>query len=223
MRLGPEELAVAMGDEWSDANEQQAPLVRPAAAKRAMDLVLAMMALVSLTVMLVMIALAIKLDSRGPVFFRQTRRGLRGKPFRIIKFRTMMVCEDGAVVEQAKRGDRRVTRVGRWLRRTSLDELPQLFNVLQGDMSLVGPRPHAVAHDDYYGRLIDGYETRQVLRPGITGWSQVNGARGETPEIADMQRRIELDLWYVRNWSLLLDVQILVRTVAEVMRSRTAF
>jgi undecaprenyl-phosphate galactose phosphotransferase/putative colanic acid biosynthesis UDP-glucose lipid carrier transferase len=135
----------------------------------------------------------------------------------------MSVMEDGSIVQQAKRADSRVTRVGRWLRRTSIDELPQLINVIRGEMSLVGPRPHALAHDEYYGQLIDNYNGRHAVKPGITGWAQVNGARGETPEISDMRRRVELDLWYVRCRSLRLDLKIIVLTAVQVLRSPDAF
>jgi lipopolysaccharide/colanic/teichoic acid biosynthesis glycosyltransferase len=146
-----------------------------------------------------MVALAVRLDSRGPILFRQNRNGFNGRPFRIYKFRSMTVMEDGAVVTQAKRDDARVTRVGRFLRRSSLDELPQLLNVLKGDMSLVGPRPHALAHDDHYSGLLAEYAFRHHVKPGITGWAQVNGFRGETPTIDLMKRRIDLDLQYIAN------------------------
>lgn len=191
--------------------------------KRAMDVLLSFLLLVFLTPSLLAIALVIKLDSPGPVFFRQSRNGYRGRPFRIFKFRTMTVLEDGAQVRQAARGDARVTRVGRFLRRTSLDELPQLLNVLIGDMSLVGPRPHAQAHDDFYSKVIENYEVRQHVKPGMTGWAQVNGLRGATQELALMGRRIEYDLWYALNASILFDCEILLRTAAEVFRQRNAY
>lgn len=199
------------------------PLAQSEAIKRSIDLTVAASALFLLLPLLILVALAIKLDSRGPVFFFQSRRGLHGTPFRILKFRTMSVLEDGTVVEQARRGDHRVTRIGRWLRRTSIDELPQLINVLRGEMSLVGPRPHAIAHDEYYGQLIENYTARQAVKPGITGWAQINGARGETPELADMKRRIELDLWYVHRWSPGLDIKIIILTAVQVLRSPDAF
>jgi lipopolysaccharide/colanic/teichoic acid biosynthesis glycosyltransferase len=158
------------------------------------------------------------------VLFRQTRKGLNGRTFRIYKFRTMRVLEDGAVVRQATRGDARVTRIGRILRSTSLDELPQLLNVLSGEMALVGPRPHALAHDEFYSREISGYDQRFRVKPGITGWAQVNGARGETPTLDHMRRRIELDLWYVQHKSIALDLTILARTVvAELGRTSEAY
>jgi len=191
--------------------------------KRVIDLTMASLAIFFLMPLLLVVALAIKLDSRGPVLFSQTRRGLNGKPFKILKFRTMSVMEDGSVIEQAKRQDSRVTRLGRWLRRTSIDELPQLINVIRGEMSLVGPRPHALAHDEYYGRLIDCYSARQTVKPGITGWAQINGARGETPELSDMKRRVELDLWYVHSWTVGLDIKIIIITAIQVLRSPDAF
>jgi undecaprenyl-phosphate galactose phosphotransferase/putative colanic acid biosynthesis UDP-glucose lipid carrier transferase len=167
--------------------------------------------------------IAIKLDSKGPVLFHQTRTGKDGVPFRIYKFRTMDVLEDGPTILQACRDDPRVTRVGRWLRASSVDELPQLFNVLRGEMSLVGPRPHAVAHDQLYSKQIPNYVLRQHVKPGITGWAQVNGYRGETSSLELMQRRVDLDIWYAQNVSVLLDLEILVRTVFEVCRPRNAY
>jgi putative colanic acid biosynthesis UDP-glucose lipid carrier transferase len=191
--------------------------------KRAIDIVLASIALIVLTPLLTLVAIAIMLDSAGPVIFRQTRHGLSGKPFQILKFRTMTVLEDGDTVKQAARFDKRVTRVGLWLRRTSIDELPQLINVLRGDMSLVGPRPHAAAHDYYYDRVIPNYSLRQRMKPGITGHAQVKGSRGETPTVEAMQRRVELDLWYIGNWSVYLDLAIMAQTVIEVLRGRNAY
>jgi putative colanic acid biosynthesis UDP-glucose lipid carrier transferase len=162
------------------------------------------------------IAIAIKLNSPGPVLFTQRRLGFNQQPINVFKFRSMYVdmCDapSAGSVRHASRDDPRVTGVGRLIRKTSLDELPQLFNVLLGDMSLVGPRPHAVAHDEYYASLIDGYLGRHRAKPGITGWAQVNGCRGEIHSLEDMRRRIELDLHYIDNWSLWLDVRILVRT-----------
>jgi undecaprenyl-phosphate galactose phosphotransferase/putative colanic acid biosynthesis UDP-glucose lipid carrier transferase len=135
----------------------------------------------------------------------------------------MTVTENGAEVRQAQANDQRVTRVGRWLRKTSVDELPQLLNVIRGEMSLVGPRPHAVAHDEYYPTLIDNYEIRQHVKPGITGWAQVNGLRGETSSNDLMRRRVEADIWYAKNASILLDLRILLLTVVEVLRQRNAY
>jgi Undecaprenyl-phosphate glucose phosphotransferase len=193
------------------------------AGKRAVDIVLSSLALLFLAPLLVAIAIAVKCDSPGPALFRQTRNGRGGRPFQILKFRTMIVQDNGPVVPQARKNDHRVTRLGRWLRRTSLDELPQLFNVLSGEMSLVGPRPHAAAHDELYGKLIENYEIRQHVKPGITGWAQVNGLRGETRTIDLMYRRIEYDLWYAMNCSPALDFRILGRTVLEVLKQRNAY
>jgi len=175
----------------------------------------------------VLIAAAIKIDSPGPVFYRQQRRGFSREPIAVLKFRSMYreLCDrpDAEVVHQATRGDPRVTRVGRILRRTSLDELPQLFNVLRGEMSLVGPRPHAVAHDQHYGKLIDNYLGRHRVKPGITGWAQVNGYRGETSNVEQMRRRVELDLYYIDHWSIWLDAQILFRTLIVGFVHRQAY
>ena len=179
--------------------------------------------LLALSPLLAIVAAAIKLDSPGPVIFRQRRNGFNGRQFEIYKFRTMNVLEDGAVIRQAKKRDNRVTAVGRLLRRSSIDELPQLFNVLKGDMSLVGPRPHALAHDDEYGKLIANYAFRHHVKPGITGWAQVNGFRGETLRIESMMERIEADLWYINNWSLWLDLRIMLATCLEVARGRAAY
>ena len=184
--------------------------------KGAFDRVAAVGLLILLAPLMLLVALAIKLDSPGPVLFRQMRVGFDRKPIEVLKFRTMRqeLCDapGAASVKQATRDDHRVTRIGRFLRRSSLDELPQLFNVLKGDMSLVGPRPHAVAHNDHYAALIDGYLGRHRVKPGITGWAQVNGCRGETITLDDMRRRIALDLQYIDNWSLSLDLKILLRT-----------
>jgi lipopolysaccharide/colanic/teichoic acid biosynthesis glycosyltransferase len=157
------------------------------------------------------------------MLFRQERLGHRSHPFRILKFRTMRVMEDGESVIQAAKNDSRITRVGRILRRTSIDELPQLVNVLKGEMSIIGPRPHAVAHDKLFSKLVDNYELRQHVKPGITGWAQVNGFRGETPQVELMRTRIEMDIWYATNCSLLLDAQILLRTSYELFRQRNAY
>jgi putative colanic acid biosynthesis UDP-glucose lipid carrier transferase len=192
------------------------------AGKRLLDIAVSLLALVILAPLLALTSLAIVLDSRGPLLFAQRRTGLNGKTFPILKFRSMHVTEDGADVTQAVRGDARVTRVGRIIRKLSIDELPQLFNVLAGDMSLVGPRPHAVAHDDYYGAAISNYAVRFQVKPGITGWAQVNGARGATPTLAIMQQRIDLDEWYVRNGDFALDLLILAKTPLEVLRTRNA-
>jgi exopolysaccharide biosynthesis polyprenyl glycosylphosphotransferase len=190
--------------------------------KRVLDIAVSAAAILFLLPLLSLIAIAVALDSRGPVLFCQRRRGMHGAIFGIFKFRTMRVLEDGADVVQAKKQDDRITRVGRFLRTTSLDELPQLLNVLSGEMSLVGPRPHAIAHDEYYGARIPAYAKRQRVKPGITGWAQVNGARGETPALSDMARRIDLDAWYVDHKSLGLDLLILAKTPKAVLSMRNA-
>jgi lipopolysaccharide/colanic/teichoic acid biosynthesis glycosyltransferase len=163
--------------------------------------------------LMLMTALLIKVDSPGPVLFLQNRNGFNGRTFRIVKFRTMHVLEDGDDIRQATRADPRVTRLGWWLRRANIDELPQLFNVLQGDMSLVGPRPHAVAHNSEFEKLVANYAFRHHVRPGITGWAQVNGYRGETPTPEVMAKRVEFDIWYINNWSIWTDIRILFRTL----------
>jgi Undecaprenyl-phosphate glucose phosphotransferase len=203
---------------------QRAPLNSfERSVKRAVDIVLADTALIALTPLLMLVAIAIKLDSPERVIFRQTRHGFNGKPFNILKFRTMSVVEDGGSVKQVTRLDKRVTRVGFWLRRTSIDELPQLINVLKGEMSLVGPRPHAAAHDNYFDQVIANYAFRQRMKPGITGCAQVNGSRGETPTVDAMQRRVQLDLWYIENWSFQLDLVIMFRTIIEIVHGRNAY
>ena len=188
--------------------------------KRAMDIVISGFALLLLSPLLILVAAAVKLTSRGPVLFRQRRYGLDGEEIVVYKFRSMRVCEDGAVVTQAKKEDPRVTRVGAFLRKTSIDELPQLFNVLQGKMSLVGPRPHAVAHNELYRKLINGYMIRHKVRPGITGLAQVNGLRGETETLDKMSERVRYDLEYLRHWSPWLDIKILFRTLGVVLHDR---
>jgi len=194
-----------------------------AVLKRACDLGLALLALGVLAPVLLLIAAGVKLSSPGPVLFKQRRYGLDGKEIVVYKFRTMTCLEDGAVVEQAKRDDPRVTRFGRTLRKYSLDELPQLFNVLEGSMSVVGPRPHAVAHNEMYRKVIRGYMIRHKVKPGITGLAQVRGLRGETDSIAKMRARIECDLEYLRNWSVALDLEIMARTIAVVARRHNAW
>ena len=194
-----------------------------ALVKRASDLALASALLVLIAPLMLALALGVKLSSPGPVLFRQRRYGLDGREIVVYKFRTMVCCEDGGVIRQATPDDPRITRFGAFLRRYSLDELPQLFNVLQGRMSLVGPRPHAVAHNEIYRRLIRGYMIRHKVRPGITGLAQVNGLRGETDSVEKMRARIECDLAYLRNWSLLLDLRIVVKTVFVVLRRVNAY
>lgn len=182
-------------------------------AKRALDITLGSFALFLLTPVLILVAIAIKLDSPGPVLFMQRRLGFNQRVFQIVKFRTMTVMDDGDVVRQATRNDQRITRVGRVLRRWNLDELPQLLNVLAGQMSLVGPRPHAIAHDREFDDRIALYARRHNVKPGITGWAQVHGLRGETDTDDKMKARVEHDLFYIDNWSILLDIEILFRTV----------
>jgi len=189
-----------------------------AVLKRAFDLTVAGLALIPLAPLMALIELGVRLSSRGPILFRQRRYGLHGEEINVYKFRSMTVCEDGAVVTQAKKNDQRVTRFGGFLRRTSLDELPQVLNVLQGKMSLVGPRPHAIAHNEQYRKLISGYMIRHKVRPGITGWAQVNGQRGETDTIDKMRDRVKYDIDYLNNWSVWLDLRILLRTVALLCR-----
>ena len=191
--------------------------------KRFEDVVLASAILTLISPLLAAIALGVKLSSRGPVIFKQRRYGLDGRRIRVYKFRTMTVCEEGDQVRQARPADARVTKLGAFLRRTSLDELPQFFNVLQGRMSIVGPRPHAVAHNEQYRRLIKGYMLRHKVRPGITGLAQVNGYRGETDTLEKMEKRVEYDLTYIRNWSLKLDLKIIALTVVHGFRHRNAY
>jgi len=206
------------------AIELQRAALSPAeqAVKRGIDIILSLVGLICLAPILLAAAIAIRLDSPGPALFRQTRHGFNGQPFAIYKFRSMRVMEDGDVVRQAQKRDERVTRVGRWLRRLSIDELPQLANVLIGDMSLVGPRPHAAAHDRHFTSAIERYAFRHHVKSGITGWAQVCGARGETDTLEKMQRRVELDLWYINNWSVWLDFSIMIRTVFVVFSGENA-
>ncbi|GJQ55738.1 MAG: undecaprenyl-phosphate glucose phosphotransferase [Rhodocyclaceae bacterium] len=191
--------------------------------KRASDVVLSLLILLLVSPLMLAIAAGVKLSSPGPVLFRQRRYGVDGKEIVVYKFRSMTVCEDGASIAQATKNDRRVTRLGAFLRKSSLDELPQFINVLQGRMSIVGPRPHAVAHNELYRKLIKGYMVRHKVKPGITGLAQVNGYRGETETVEKMQRRIEYDLEYLRHWSLALDLWIIVKTVLVVLKDRNAY
>jgi putative colanic acid biosynthesis UDP-glucose lipid carrier transferase len=191
-------------------------------AKRMLDLAVALPLVLLLSPLLALVSLAVALDSPGPILFCQRRTGLNRKTFGIFKFRSMHVMEDGADITQARTGDDRITRIGRVIRKLSLDELPQLFNVIAGDMSLVAPRPHAVAHDDYYGATISNYAVRQTVKPGITGWAQVNGARGATPTLDVMQRRVDLDAWYVAHAGLALDLKILLRTPLAILSGENA-
>jgi putative colanic acid biosynthesis UDP-glucose lipid carrier transferase len=191
--------------------------------KRASDIVLSALILLLLAPLMAAIAIAVKMSSRGPAIFRQRRYGLYGDEIIVYKFRSMMVMENGQTVVQAQKNDGRLTRIGGFLRRTSLDELPQFINVLQGRMSIVGPRPHAVAHNEQYRKLIKGYMLRHKVKPGITGWAQVNGLRGETATLDKMEARIQYDLDYLRNWSLWLDLWIVLKTVKVVLTRENAF
>ena len=181
--------------------------------KRLEDIVLGSLILLIIAIPMLVIGICVKLTSPGPVIFRQRRYGLNGEVIDVLKFRSMTVCEDGPEIRQATRNDERVTKLGAFLRRTNLDELPQFFNVLGGSMSIVGPRPHAVAHNELYRKKVQRYMLRHKVKPGITGWAQVNGWRGETDTLEKMEKRVEHDLDYIRNWSLLWDLQIIVMTV----------
>jgi putative colanic acid biosynthesis UDP-glucose lipid carrier transferase len=186
--------------------------------KRMTDIVLTLLVMMPALPVMALVAMAVKLTSPGPVIFKQRRYGLDGEAILVYKFRSMYVTEDGPRVKQATRDDDRITAVGRWLRRTSLDELPQLFNVLDGTMSLVGPRPHAIAHNEMYRRLIKGYMLRHKVLPGITGLAQIKGYRGETAQLEQMQARVNYDLDYLRQWTPSLDLRILVRTVVQFLQ-----
>ena len=196
-------------------------------AKRLFDVGAAFVGLLVSTPLLLLVALAVKLDSAGPVFFTSVRVGRRGRPFRVLKFRSMFVDQaDADAARLVTRGDPRVTRVGRFIRKTSLDELPQLFNVIRGELSLVGPRPHALqakAADRLYHDVVDGYFARHKVRPGITGWAQINGWRGETDTPEKIQKRVEHDLYYIDNWSVLLDLYILIKTPFALIGGENAY
>jgi Undecaprenyl-phosphate glucose phosphotransferase len=203
---------------------QRAPLtVVEQAFKRAFDFVGAIVAIILLSPLMLISALIIKFDSSGPVLFTQKRNGFNGSTFFIYKFRTMNVLEDGNVIRQAALNDPRVTRIGSWLRKTSIDELPQLFNVVIGEMSLVGPRPHAIAHNNEYQKIVANYAFRHHMKPGITGWAQVNGFRGETQTTLKMAQRVDSDLWYINHWSPWLDLRILLKTLVLAYRQPTAY
>lgn len=191
--------------------------------KRAEDILLSSVILVLIAVPLLLIAMAIKLTSPGPVLFRQRRYGMDGRPIEVWKFRSMTVQENGAVVRQATRNDSRITPLGAFLRKTSLDELPQFFNVLRGDMSIVGPRPHAVAHNEQYRKQVSGYMLRHKVKPGITGWAQINGWRGETDTLDKMRMRVEFDLDYIEHWSIWLDLKIILLTLFKGFLNKNAF
>ncbi len=202
----------------------EAPTFGPAGIiKRIEDIMFASFFLIMALPLMLLIASLIKLESRGPAIFKQRRYGLDGKEIVVWKFRTMTVCEDDTIIRQAMIGDMRVTRFGAVLRKTSLDELPQFINVLQGTMSIVGPRPHAVVHNEHYRKLIRQYMWRHKVKPGITGWAQINGLRGETATIDKMEKRVEHDLWYIRNWSLWLDLKIILLTMVKGFSSPQAY
>jgi len=196
---------------------------RNGVSKRFFDVTLSIFILFLITPILLGFAIAIKLTSRGPIIFRQRRYGLDGKQILVYKFRSMTVTEDGANVQQATKNDNRITPLGAFMRKTSVDELPQFVNVLQGRMSIVGPRPHAVAHNEMYRKQIKGYMVRHKVRPGITGWAQVNGYRGETDTLEKMEGRIRYDLAYLRNWSVALDFYIIYRTIVQVFKDDQAY
>jgi len=191
--------------------------------KRFIDITLASVAILLTAIPMAVIAAAVKLTSKGPIIFRQKRYGLDGREIRVLKFRSMTVCEDGREVSQAKKNDRRLTPIGQFLRTSSLDELPQLFNVLMGNMSLIGPRPHATAHNEHYRSQIDGYMLRHKVKPGITGLAQVNGCRGETETLEKMAERIRYDHQYIREWSIWLDLRILFQTFNVVVSKQNAY
>ena len=191
--------------------------------KRIEDIVGALLILSIIALPMLFIALLIKLDSPGPVLFKQLRYGLDGRAINVWKFRSMSSMDNGDVVQQAVQGDSRITKLGAFLRRTSLDEFPQFINVLSGSMSLVGPRPHAVAHNEQYRKLVDFYMLRHKVKPGITGWAQINGWRGETDTLEKMEKRIEFDLEYIRNWSISFDIKIVLITVFKVFRDKNAY
>jgi putative colanic acid biosynthesis UDP-glucose lipid carrier transferase len=187
------------------------------------DIILSLFILLLISPLLIIISLAVKITSPGPVIFRQTRYGMDGKPIKVWKFRSMVVMENDTEVKQATKDDVRVTAVGKFLRRTSLDELPQFFNVLFGEMSIVGPRPHAVSHNEQYRSLIEGYMLRHKVKPGITGWAQINGWRGETDTLDKMEKRIEFDLEYIRSWSVWLDLKIIIMTIFKGFVNKSAY
>lgn len=194
-----------------------------ARSKRLLDIHVAAILIVLVLPAMAMVALLVAMTSSGPVLFRQRRTGLNGQPFHVLKFRTMYVTEDGDAVRHATRRDARVTAIGALLRATSIDELPQLFNVLRGDMSLVGPRPHALAHDRHYGELLDNYTLRFAVRPGITGLAQVRGLRGEIHQLSCMERRIHADCEYIERWSLAFDLVIILQTIPRMLRDPKAY
>jgi putative colanic acid biosysnthesis UDP-glucose lipid carrier transferase len=238
LRLLPVELNVALdfvgyGGKFIELNQigsanilrvQKKPISDWSVILKALeDYILAILSLIIFLPAMAVIALLIKLDSKGPVLFRQRRHGFNHRIFSVYKFRTMTVTEDGAEITQARKDDKRVTRMGWFLRRTSLDELPQLFNVLAGDMSLVGPRPHAVVHNDHYSQMLENYACRHRVKPGLTGWAQINGLRGEASRPDEMEHRVRYDLEYIDNWSIWFDLKILLLTPIFGFVSRKAY
>jgi len=191
--------------------------------KRISDIVFSIIILLLISPALVLVAIGVKLSSPGPVIFRQRRTGLDGEIIEVYKFRSMRTQDNGPKIQQATRNDSRITKFGAFIRKTSLDELPQFVNVLQGRMSIVGPRPHAVAHNEEYRNIVKAYMARHKVKPGITGWAQVNGLRGETDTVEKMASRVEFDLEYLRNWSVSLDLLIIFKTVALMVHDKTAF
>ena len=191
--------------------------------KRFIDLAMTIIILPLISIPMLLIAIGTKLSSPGPVIFKQRRYGMRGEPIEVWKFRSMRVCEDGDNITQATRNDARTTTFGAFLRRTSLDELPQFLNVIQGTMSIVGPRPHAIVHNEFYREQIPGYMLRHKVKPGITGLAQISGFRGETDTLDKMEGRIRLDLEYIRRWSVWLDTVIILKTIAYVLRGKLAY
>jgi len=191
--------------------------------KRFSDIFFSLIIITLISPLLLIIAVAVKVTSPGPIIFKQRRYGLDGKEILVYKFRSMTVTEDGNQILQAQKQDKRITPLGAFLRKSSLDELPQFFNVLQGRMSVVGPRPHAVAHNELYRKQIKGYMIRHKVKPGITGWAQVNGLRGETDTLEKMKDRIDFDLDYLRNWSLRLDTHIVLKTILVIFKDQNAY
>lgn len=207
----------------SGATPQILPRVAVDPGKRALDIIVSGMALLFFAPVLLLAALLVKLESPGPALFRQTRGGLNGRTFTIYKLRSMRCEENGSKVTQASRDDNRITKIGKILRTTSIDELPQLLNVLKGDMSLVGPRPHAMAHDVYYGALIPTYHMRFQAKPGLTGLAQIRGLRGGTTEVEDMAARIKADIAYIDGWTLFSDIRIMLLTVPHLLLAENAY
>jgi len=202
----------------------ESPMTGPSRLlKRLEDIIGATLILTFVSVPMLLISLLIKLDSTGPILFKQKRYGLDGLPINVWKFRTMRTMDNGEIVQQAVQGDPRITKLGRFLRCSSLDELPQFFNVISGSMSLVGPRPHAIAHNEEYRQLVDFYMLRHMVKPGITGWAQINGWRGETDTLNKMEKRIEFDLEYIRHWSISFDIKIIFLTVAKGFFHKNAY